>query len=137
MGRSLGTVVFRFKPLLIITAIVLAATAYVVASIVHSTYEYPTYTIHKVFQTQSEYAAFQSELYSIPGVGERSTSVRYGPPVEATFKVTAPAGFPYGTADYGQNFNAGYPILICLLVLGTLWGFALQRRAKQDGQDAG
>ncbi len=137
MGRSLGTAVFRFKPLLIITAIVLAATTYVVASIVHSTYEHPTYTISRVFQTQAEYEAFQSELHAIPGVGVGSTGVRYGTPVEATFKVTAPRGFPYGTADYGQNSNVGFPILICLLVLGTLWGFALQKRAKKDEQQAG
>lgn len=136
MGNSLGTRIFRLKPLVIITVLVLAATSYVVAGIVNSTYEHPTYTIHKIFQTREEYDTFQSDLYAIPGVGSRSTSVRYGPPVEATFKVTAPAGFPYGTADYGQNSNVGFPILLCVLVLGTLWGFALQRKARQNGQDA-
>jgi hypothetical protein len=135
MGNSLSTKIFRLKPLVIITIVVLAATSYVVASTVHSTYERPTYTIHRVFQTTAEYEAFQAELDAMVGVGgPGSTSVRYGPPVEAVFKVTAPAGFPYGTADYHQNSMVVFPILLCLLVLGTLWGLALQRKARQDGQ---
>jgi hypothetical protein len=119
--------------LVIVTALVLAATAYAVASIVHSTYERPTYTIQKVFETRQDYETFLSELSGMAGVGgPGSTSVRYGPPVEATFRVTAPPGFPYGTADYSQNHKVVFPILLCVLVLGTLWGLAFQRKAKQD-----
>ena len=137
MGKSLNATVFRLKPLAIITVLVLAATSYVVASTVHSTYERPTYTIHRVFQTITECEAFESELYAMVGVGgPSSTTVRHGPPVEAVFKVTAPAGFPYGTADYHQNSMVVFPILLCLLVLGTLWGIALQRKARQDEQYA-
>ncbi len=94
MGMSLSTAAFRFKPLIIITVLVLALTSYAVASTIRSTYEHPTYTIHKVFQTRSEYEAFRAQLYAMPGVGERSTSVRYGQQVEADFKVYAPPASP-------------------------------------------
>ncbi len=131
MGMSPSTAAFRFKPLIIITILVVGLTSYAVASTIRSTYEHPTYTIHKVFQTQSEYEAFRTQLYAMPGVGERSTSVRYGQQIEADFKVYAPAGFPYGTADYSQNSMVVFPILLCVLVLATLWGFALQKKAKE------
>lgn len=134
MGNSPSKAQFRFRPLVIITVLVLGATAYSAASIVRSTYQHPTYTIHKVFQTQDEYQALQKQPSAMPGVGVRSTSVRIGPQVEADIKVNAPSGFPYGTASYDQNAMVVFPILLCVLVLGTLWGLTLQRKAKQEAQ---
>ena len=137
MASSPGGKIFRFKPLVTITVLVLAATGYVVASSLISSYTHPTYEIHKVFQTQTEYQAFQKQLYAMPGVGVIFSGARYGQQIEADFKVTAPAGFPFGTPTYDQNGMVAFPILLCLLVLGTMWGLALQRKAREEGQGVG
>lgn len=125
----------RVRPLVVITVLVVALTLAFVAIILRSTYEHPTYTIHRTFQTQEAAAAFAAELSGMPGVWAHSTGIRIGPggaPVEGEFKVTAPAGFPYGTADYNGNSVVVFPIVVCLLVLGTLWGFAIQRRTNRE-----
>jgi hypothetical protein len=133
MPGSGGITLFRLKPVIIITVLVLAATAAAVADIVYTTSQRPTYTFHMTFTTMDEYKAFGRELKAMPGVGLLSEGYRSGLPVEADFRVTAPVEFPYGTASYGRNSMVGYPILLCLLVLGTLWGFALQKKVRQDG----
>ncbi len=136
MRKSLNTAVFRFKPLVITTVLILAATSYVVASTVLSSRMHPTYEVHKVFQTQDEYQAFQKQLNAMPGVGVIFSGARYGQQIEADFKVTATAGFPYGTPTYDQNAMVVFPFLLCVLVLGTMWGLALQRKAKREVKGA-
>ncbi len=137
MADSLTARIFRFKALVIITVLILAATGYVVATTVLSSRMHPTYEVHKVFQTQDEYQAFQKQLNAMPGVGVIFSGARYGQHIEADFKVTAPAGFPYGTPTYDQNGMVVFPILLCVLVLGTMWGLALQRKARQEVKGAG
>jgi hypothetical protein len=135
VSKLRGVTSLRLKPVIVITALVPAVTLAAVAGIVHSTYERPNYNIHRVFETQAEYMAFSAQLRAMPGVFEAGSSVGYRKQIEADFKVTAPREFPYGTADYTRNYAVVFPILLCLLALGTLWGFALQKKVRQDGLD--